>query len=156
MSLTGWGPCSISLRMRSGLHTVCFLVLDTETLDVGADEGSCDAKARHSERAQRCGGWVWCVTPASIWPGSHLKYLTVGLLYRIWVWGRHGTCVCFSRDPTWRYTFSTQRRLNRSLCVIMYIREWSGSVCSAVPVPWSCDWLPCVIVLRLTNDFGPV
>lgn len=50
--------------------------------NAGGDESSCTTEARHIETSQQCGGgWgLVCVTPATIWPGSYFKYLSLDLV----------------------------------------------------------------------------
>lgn len=50
--------------------------------NVGDDESSCTAEARHIETSQQCGGgWgLVCVTPATIWPGSYFIYVSLDLV----------------------------------------------------------------------------
>lgn len=57
-----------------------FLYLFLNSKSEFRDDGSCNVKARHWKHPAMRGWGMVCVTPAGIWPGSYLKYVTVDLL----------------------------------------------------------------------------
>lgn len=124
-------------------------------LNVGDDESSCTAEARHIETPQQCGGgWgLVCVTPATIWPGSYFKYVSLDLVSVV-----NGTNWLFRQiQPKNLFSFSRVeykiRQISRFMCDIRCGRLLMWVTWLSCSVPMVSDmWLPTIFYDIMANS----
>ena len=76
-------------------------------------------QARHIKTTLQCRGGMWGVTPAGIWPGSHLKYVIVDLLRMYCMACAEADMAtinnCFSTDDMSGCIFRTEQRADKQV-----------------------------------------